>query len=59
MCYQGSAIREHGSHCQAQKGIFIVNKKLENVRFGEVMAQIDEKSRHHLNFAQMIQAQRK
>ena len=51
-------IGEHGSHCQAQKGIFIVNKKLENVRFGEVMAQIDEKSRHHLNFSQMIPAQR-
>ena len=51
-------IGEHGSHCQAQKGIFIVNKKLENVRFGEVMAQIDEKSRHHLYFAQMIPAQR-
>ena len=49
-------IGEHGSHCQAQKGIFIVNKKLENVRFGEVMAQTDEKSRHHLYFAQMIPA---
>ena len=56
MCYQGSAIGEHGSHCQAQKEIFIVNKKLENVRSGEVLAQIDEKSRHHLNFAQTIPA---